>query len=88
MSETIRIERVLRAMPMQLVHYYLQDLGGRSSSEEDVQGPGWKAHMERLEDFQIGSIRVGQLLFILEGEAVVIDDLLPRLELKLMRAGA
>jgi hypothetical protein len=88
MGEQVRVERVLRAMPPRILQYYLQDLGGILVSEEEVEGPGWKAHMQRLEDFQLGSLRVGQLNFVLEGDAAVIEALLPRLDLKLLRAGA
>ena len=88
MGEQVRVERVLRAMPPRILQFYLQDLGGTLLNEEEVEGPGWKARMQRMEDFQLGSLRVGQLHFVLEGDAETIDALMPRLDLKLMRAGA
>jgi hypothetical protein len=44
--------------------------------------------LERVEDFQIGSIRVGQVHVEIEGEQQALDALLPQLEKKLLRAGA
>ena len=88
MSEQKRIEQTLRSMPPKILEAYLLDLGGKRASEGRVIGPGWQAHLERLEDFQLGSIRVGQVHLTLEGEAEVLDALMPRLEMKLLRAGA
>jgi hypothetical protein len=88
MGEQVRVERVLRAMPPRILQYYLEDLGGSVINDEEVEGPGWKARMQRMEDFRLGSLTVGQLNFVLEGDASVIEALLPRLDLKLLRAGA
>lgn len=75
-------------MPLKIMEAYLQDLGGVPVEPGMVTGPGWKAYLERIEDFQLGSIRVGQVRFILEGEKGAIQALLPLLEQKMMRAGA
>ena len=88
MPESERVEWVLRSIPLWLFQEYLKDLGGEVVGSGQVKGRGWKASMEKLEDFQLGSIRVGQLRVELEGEAQAIQELLPALEKKLMRAGA
>jgi hypothetical protein len=83
-----RIERVLRAMPPRLLQDYLEDLGGKVLSPGVVEGAGWQAHVEKIEDHQVGSIRVGQVRLVLEGETQVLESLMPQLEIKMMRAGA
>ena len=88
MPEIERIEWELRSIPLWLLQEYLKDLGGEVVGAGQVRGRGWKASMEKLEDFQLGSIRVGQLRVELEGETQAIKELLPALEKKLMRAGA
>jgi hypothetical protein len=88
MTETVRKEWVQRGIPLKILRDYLTDLGGISQDDRRVSGPGWQAHLERVEDFQIGSLRVGQVRVAIEGEQQVLEALLPRLEKKLLRAGA
>lgn len=83
-----RVEQIVRSMPVRLLQDYLQDLGGQLEAPGTVIGEGWSAHLERIEDFQLGSIRVGQVRLVLEGEPAALERLLPRLEQKMMRAGA
>jgi hypothetical protein len=61
MPEGERVEWVLRSIPLWLLQEYLKDLGGEVLEAGQVQDRGWKASMEKLEDYQPGSIRVGQL---------------------------
>jgi hypothetical protein len=88
MAEPIRQEWIHRGIPLKLFRDYLIDLGGSQAEEGYVEGPGWRAHLERVEDFQLGSIRVGQVHVDLEGEPQALEALLPQLEKKLLRAGA
>jgi hypothetical protein len=88
MSETGRKEWVQRGIPLKLFRDYLIDLGGSPADDGRVVGPGWQAHLQRAEDFTIGSLRVGQVHVIIEGTPAVLDSLLPQLEKKLLRAGA
>ena len=88
MAETRQVEWTQRGIPLKLFQAYLVDLGGSLASDGRVTGPGWQAHLERVEDFQIGSLRVGQLHVEFQGQAEALDPLLLQLEKKLLRAGA
>ena len=88
MGETIRKEWIQRGIPLKLFRDYLVDLGGSPVEDGRVEGPGWQARLERVEDFQIGSLRVGQVHVEFEGQPEALDVLLPQLEKKLLRAGA
>jgi hypothetical protein len=88
MAEPARKEWVQRGIPLKLFRDYLIDLGGSPAEDGCVAGPGWQARLERIEDFHIGSLRVGQVKVELEGEPEALDALLPQLEKKLLRAGA
>lgn len=88
MAETVRREWVQRGIPLKILRDYLTDLGGIPQDDSRISGPGWQAHLERVEDFQIGSLRVGQVRVTIEGEQPVLEALLPQLEKKLLRAGA
>jgi hypothetical protein len=61
MAEPGRKEWIQRGIPLKLFRDYLIDLGGRPVEDGRVIGPSWQARLERVEDFQIGSIRVGQV---------------------------
>ena len=88
MPEPVRKEWIQRGIPLKLFRDYLIDLGGVPSGDGRVDGPGWQARLERVEDFQIGSLRVGQVQVEFEGQPEALDALLPQLEKKLLRAGA
>ena len=88
MVEPVRKEWTQRGIPLKLFRDYLIDLGGSPVGDGRVAGPGWQAHLQRVEDFQIGSLRVGQVHVEFEGQPEALDALLPQLEQKLLRAGA
>ena len=88
MAGTARKEWIQRGIPLKLFQDYLVDLGGSPTEDGRVVGPGWQAKLERVEDFQIGSLRVGQVHVEFEGQPEALDVLLPQLEKKLLRAGA
>jgi hypothetical protein len=88
MADATRIENILRGIPLRLMEMYLEDLGGELEAPGVLSGPGWRATLERLEEFQLGSLRVGQIHYVIEGDAAALNELLPQLELKLLRAGA
>lgn len=77
----------LRGIPVWLLRDYLVDLGGEALPDGLVAGPGWTAELTRLEDFQIGSLRVGQARLELRGEAEAVRQIERRLWPKLLRAG-
>lgn len=88
MMDLMRKEWIQRGIPLKLFRDYLIDLGGSPAEDGLVVGPGWQASLERVEDFHLGSLRVGQLLVQFEGQPEALDALLPQLEKKLLRAGA
>jgi Domain of unknown function (DUF1952) len=88
MAEPTRKEWIQRGIPLKLFRDYLVDLGGSLAEDGRVDGPGWQARLERVEDFHIGSLRIGQVRVEFEGQPEALDLLLPQLEKKLLRAGA
>lgn len=87
MAEVQRYEREMRAMPMWLLQEYLVELGGYPIEDGRVMGNGWSARLKRMEDFQLGSLRVGQVRLEVEADPLVMQQLRPALEKKLLRAG-
>jgi hypothetical protein len=59
-----------------------------SSSDEDVLvGEGWTARLIQMEDFQIGSLRSGQVRLEVRGEPAAVDTMMAALEPRLFRGG-
>jgi hypothetical protein len=85
--ERVRREWELHGLPLRLVMEYLQELGGQISAEGRASGPGWTASVQKIEDFQLGSIRLGRLRLLLEAEPQLMETFLPALENKLRRGG-
>lgn len=81
------ITHELRGIPLWLLRDYLLDLGGNALSDEQVVGPGWQVQLTRLDDFRIGSLRVGQVRLELRGEPEALAKLEQGLRPKLLRAG-
>ena len=78
------IEREVRGIPLWLIREYLEELGGVKSDDHHVAGEDWNASLEQIEDFQIGSLKVGQVRVVLEGNT---DEVIVGLDEKLVRAG-
>jgi hypothetical protein len=78
---------VIRGLPLWLFREYLEQLGGQSQADGVMHGAGWQARLTEVEDFVLGSLRVGQVLFELSGEAEAVESLRRALEPKLMRGG-
>jgi hypothetical protein len=81
-------ETQLHAIPLWLLREYLEELGGESTVDDLVIGEGWQAKLEKMPPRQVGSLRVGIVKITIEGDAAILEDLLPELEKKTMRAGA
>lgn len=77
----------VNGVPEWLMQEYLVELGGQVSRQGQVTGPGWQADYHRIEDFKLGSIRVGRVRLQISGEEAVMESIIPRLEQKLMRGG-
>ncbi|MHC4933188.1 MAG: DUF1952 domain-containing protein [Planctomycetota bacterium] len=83
-----RIVREVRGIPLWLLREYLEEDGGRASGDGlSVAGEGWSVRLTQLEDFQVGSLRVGQLRVELEGDGEAFERMQALLEKKLLRAG-
>jgi hypothetical protein len=80
-------ERVITGIPLWLLAAYLIDLGGVACSAEEIDGPGWRARLTPAEDFQRGSLVVGQVNLALDGDADALARLKTALEKKLLRGG-
>ncbi|MFO7540764.1 MAG: DUF1952 domain-containing protein [Chloroflexota bacterium] len=79
--------REVRGIPLWLLQKYLVESGGTAIAEGQVQADGWQATLEQIEDFQIGSLRVGQVRLTITGTAASLHQLNQILEVKLLRAG-
>lgn len=78
----------MRGIPFFLLREYLEELGGTATSEHRVEGPGWRAELEKMEPFRLGSLAVGQTRLILEIEDGLAKEFMERFDLKTLRAGA
>ena len=88
----IERERVIRGIPLWLVRGYLKDLGARPTGEPTPERvsltvDGWTATLEQVEDFQVGSLRVGQVRLSLTGDDAALRPMLAALEKRLFRGG-
>ena len=79
--------REIRGVPPWFIQEYLQQLGGQIETDGWVRGAGWKACLTPMEDYQIGSLRVGQVRLELRGCTEAVGDLRNALEKRLLRAG-
>ena len=80
-------ERIIRGIPAWLMGEYLKELGAIDEKNGRFSTATVTAHVEQIEDFQIVSLRVGQIRFVLEGEKTAVEALKKRLEVKLLRGG-
>ncbi len=81
------VEREIRAIPLWLLCEYLEQLGGRVASDGWLYGAGWAARLTQIDDYQIGSLRVGQVRLAVRGDAEAVARLQAALEPQLQRAG-
>ena len=79
--------RELRGIPLWLIKIYLGEIGGLEEEGNEIRGQGWSANLTQLENFQVGSIQVGQVRLDLEIEDAVREEFIAALEKKLLRAG-
>ena len=79
--------KLIYGVPVWLMKKYLADLGATEITEDVMIGEGWQAVVRKSEPARIGSLVVGRIEVELEGEAVVLDNLVERLHWKTMRGG-
>ena len=58
--------------------------GGGTADGDVVTGDGWTVRLEQMEDHELGSLRIEQVLVTMEGD---LQKLLTFFEPKLLRAG-
>jgi hypothetical protein len=83
----IEYSRDLRGIPLWLLREYLQELGGEVGAGGLVTGAGWTASLIQIEDFQVGSLSVGQVRLDIQSTDEAWGSLQTNLEKKLLRAG-
>lgn len=86
MGETQR-DILLTGIPGWLVEDYLAALGATQQEGAWVHPAGWRAQVEAAPDYQIGSLRVGQVWLRLYGSPEAIQAAWEALEPKVLRAG-
>ena len=79
--------RDVRGIPLWLLRAYLVEAGGTAESDDVVAGDGWQVRLTQLEDFEVGSLRVGEIRVEWEGEGEAFARMQEILEQKLLRAG-
>ena len=79
--------REVHGVPAWLLKEYLIELGGEFGGENLVSGDGWIATFIRIGYFKIGSISVGRLRLQIDGDSEALQNLVPQLEMKLLRGG-
>lgn len=87
MTSQPAFEITVTSIPLWLMREYLVELGGQQVADDAVSGEGWQARLTRVEDFQLGSLRVGQVHLQVHGDAQAIERLRPALDKKLIRGG-
>lgn len=80
-------ERVIRGVPLWLLREYVVGVGAQVEGDGWLQGDGWRAELTQLDDYVIGSLRVGQVRLVIEGEADSVTRAWAALEPKLLRGG-
>jgi len=82
-----RFEVTLTAVPLWLLREYLESVGGQTADDGSVVGDGWRARLAQVDDYQIGSLRVGRVRLELAGAPAAVEKTRKALEPKLIRAG-
>jgi hypothetical protein len=82
------IVREMRGIPFFLLKEYLEEMGGTSISDDQVQADGWRVKLTKMEPFRIGSLSVGQTRLDIEIEDHLVDDFMEVFGKKTLRAGA
>lgn len=79
----------LRSMPLWLMQAYLEELGGVLGEDGWISGQaeGWKARLTPMEDFVLGSLRVGQVRMEWQGDDPAYQTVWPLIRKKLIRGG-
>jgi molybdopterin synthase sulfur carrier subunit len=82
-----QFETIVRGVPLWLLREYVEQIGGQIVEGEWLTGAGWQARLTQAEDYEIGSLRVGQVRLELRGEAEAVEHARRALAPKLLRGG-
>lgn len=83
----MRVEKSFRGISLRLARRYLENLGGETVDDETVAGDDWTADLAAT-TVSIGpSLQLTEVTVAFEGDATVLDDLVPAFAQKAMRAG-
>ena len=83
-----KIVREMRGIPFFLLKEYLEEMGGTSISDDQVQAEGWSVKLTKMEPFRLGSLSVGQTRLEIDIEEHLVDDFMKVFGKKTLRAGA
>jgi len=88
-SREVREVRQVRGIPLWLLRDYVVEAGGAADGAgTTITGDGWTVRLEQLDDFRVGSLRVGEVRIELTGDdAAALARIRALLEPKLVRAG-
>lgn len=82
------IVREMRGIPFFLLKEYLEEMGGTSISDDQVQAEGWSVKLTKMEPFRLGSLSIGQTRLEIDIEEHLVDDFMKVFGKKTLRAGA
>jgi hypothetical protein len=86
-SKRKTIIREIRGIPRFLLVEYLEEMGGSSKGEDLVETARWRARLERMEPFRLGSLSVGQTRITIEIEEAAEEEFIEVFSKKTLRAG-
>ncbi|MBP1464123.1 DUF1952 domain-containing protein [Candidatus Chloroploca sp. M-50] len=84
---TINFDEPIRAVPLWLLRAYLEELGGTLEGDYAVRGPDWYAYLTQLHDYEVGSLRIGQVYIAFEGDINALQPIREGLTVKLQTRG-
>ena len=83
---TLRVTRGFRGLTLERAVGYLEHLGGQRVGETEVEGDGWRAHLE-TRTVPVGpSYRLTEVTVTWTGDAAVLEPLILQFRLKTFRA--
>jgi len=83
-----KIVREMRGIPFFLLKEYLEEMGGTSIGDDQVQAEGWSVKLTKMEPFRLGSLSVGQTRLEIDIEDHLVQDFMEVFGKKTLRAGA
>jgi Domain of unknown function (DUF1952) len=86
-ASSSRFDVTLTGNPLWLLREYVESVGGQLAIDGALNGEGWQARLTQVDDYQIGSLRVGRVSLELTGTPAAVDRTRRALEPKLLRAG-